>query len=278
LSDKDKLQLIEVNSKISISRQCELLSLSRSTYYYQPKGESPRNLELMSIIDKLYIQHPEYGYPMMTEALRRRGHNVNEKRISRLMRLMNIQSVLPKPNTSKPNKEHKKYPYLLRNRIIRRPQEVWATDITYIPMEKGFLYLTVVMDWYSRFILSWELSNCMDTSFCIQVFESALKWGAPAIFNTDQGSQYTSPVFTSRIEKEAILVSMDGKGRALDNVFVERLWRTIKYEYVYLYSFEDGHQLYKGLEEYIRYYNYDRPHSSFGGKTPAEVYLKYLND
>lgn len=277
MSNGAKVQLIEPNLKISIYRQCELLGLPRSHYYYRPKGESPLNLELMKIIDKLHLKRPEYGYPKMTTVLSRLGYVVNEKRISRLMRLMNICSVLPKPNTSRRSKEHKSYPYLLRDRIIIRPQEVWATDITYIPMAKGFLYLTVVMDWFSRFILSWELSNCMDTDFCIRALEAAFKWGTPAIFNSDQGSQFTSPVFTKRLLDENILISMDGKGRALDNVFVERFWRTIKYEYVYLHSFSDGHSLYRGLEEYIKYYNYERPHDGIWGKTPSEVYLGYLS-
>lgn len=270
------MKLIGTHPQISIDRQCELLDVSRSSYYYAPIGESSFNLKLMREIDGLYLNHPEYGYPKMTYQLRRMGYEVNRKRVYRLMRLMNLRSVLPKPNTSERCKEHKIYPYLFRTRKVVRPQEAWATDITYIPMAKGFLYLIVVMDWYSRFVLSWELSNCMDTDFCLLALEAAFQWGFPAIFNSDQGSQFTSLAFTGRLLDAAIQISMDGKGRAIDNIFVERLWRTVKYEYVYLHAFEDGHSLHRGLAEYFRYYNYDRPHDAFGGKTPAEVYLSYL--
>lgn len=277
MSIEERFGLIEKDAALTISKQCELLGLSRSSYYYQPKATNEEDLKHMGLIDKIHTAHPEYGRPRITFALRQEGYVVNEKRVGRLMRLMNIQSVLPKPNLSKRRKDHEVYPYLLRDKVVVRPQEVWATDITYIPMAKGFMYLTVVMDWYSRYILSWELSNCMDTDFCIRVFELALKWGVPAIFNSDQGSQYTSAAFTNRLLAEGISISMDGKGRAIDNVFVERLWRTIKYEYVYLHSFDHGHALHAGLKDYIEYYNNKRPHSSLGMKTPSEVYLGYVN-
>lgn len=231
---------------------------------------------LMKIMDKLYTDSPFLGYPQMTDRLRKKGFHVNEKRVYRLMKLMHIQSVLPKPNTSKQSFENEKYPYLLRGKNVMRPQEVWATDITYIPMERGFMYLIAVMDWYSRFVLSWKVSNIMDVNFCIEVLEAAFKWGFPSIFNTDQGSQFTSLAFTERLKREDIIISMNGKGRAIDNVFIERLWRTVKYESVYLYSFENGLELNRELSEYFEYYNYKRGHSSLGQKTPSEVYLEYL--
>jgi putative transposase len=252
------------------------LEVSRSSYYYESKGESAENLMLMKIMDKLYTKCPFLGYPQMTVQLRKNGYNVNEKRVYRLMKLMNIQSVLPKPNTSKASVEHEKYPYLLKGRNVLRPQEIWATDITYIPMERGFMYLIAVMDWYSRFVLSWKLSNIMDVNFCIEALEASFKWGFPAIFNTDQGSQFTSLAFTERLKRESIRISMNGKGRAIDNVFVERLWRTVKYESVYLYSFDNGLELYKELSRYFEYYNYQRGHSSLGNKTPSEVYFDYM--
>lgn len=230
----------------------------------------------MELIDRLYTKNPALGYLQMTDQLRRQGHAVNKKRVYRLMRLMNIRSVQPRPYTSKHQKEHRKYPYLLRDKEIIRPQEAWATDITYIPMNRGFMYLMSVMDWYSRFVLSWEVSNVMDVDFCLHVLEKSFKWGIPAIFNSDQGSQFTSEAFTNKLLDKNIRISMDGKGRAIDNVFIERLWRTVKYECVYLYSFEDGFALERELTKFFHYYNYERGHSAFDYKTPSEIYLSYL--
>jgi len=229
----------------------------------------------MRVMGDYHTLHPEWGRPMMTANLRRAGYLVNHKRIGRLMRLMRIRSVLPKPNLSQKRKDHKIYPYLLRNRKIRAANEVWSTDITYIPMPKGFMYLTAIIDWYSRYVLSWELSNSLENTFCIRVLEDSLQQAQPIIFNTDQGSQYTSSSFTDRLLSHNIKVSMDGKGRALDNVFVERLWRTVKYDFIYLHAFENGKELFNGLKYYFDYYNNRRLHSSLKYKTPAEVYFSF---
>lgn len=258
---------------ISIERQCELLDLARSSYYYQPQGESDFNLELMRVMGDYHTLHPEWGRLMMTANLQRAGYLVNHKRVGRLMKLMRIRSVLPKPKLSLGNKEHKIYPYLLRDRKIETVNEVWSTDITYIPMPKGFMYLTAIIDWFSRYVLSWELSNSLENSFCIHALEAALQKAKPEIFNTDQGSQFTSYSFTKRLLSQEIKISMDGKGRALDNIFVERLWRTVKYDFLYLHAFENGKELYQGLKYYFDYYNNRRLHSSLEYKTPAEVYF-----
>lgn len=265
--------MISSDSQIPVWRQCELLGLARSSYYHEPRGESEFNLELMRVMGDYHTAHPEWGRPMMTANLRRAGYWVNHKRIGRLMRLMRIRSVLPKPNLSKPNKTHKIYPYLLRDQKIERNNEVWSTDITYIPMPKGFMYLTAVIDWHSRYVLSWELSNSLENTFCIHALESALQQGQPEIFNTDQGSQFTSPSFVNPLLSRKIKVSMDGQGRALDNVFVERLWRTVKYDFIYLHAFEDGKELFHGLKYFFDYYNNRRLHSSLEYQTPAEVYF-----
>ena len=266
--------------QISVKRQCELLDLARSVYYYQPATETAYNLELMRRIDEQYMRTPYYGVGMMYGYLRRRlGHQVNVKRVRRLYRKMGLEAIYPKPNLSRPNAEHKVYPYLLRNVAIERVNQVWSMDITYMPMKQGFLYLTAVMDWYSRCVLSWELSNSLDVAFCLTAVETALaRHGNPEIFNTDQGSQFTSHVFTKQLLDHQIQVSMDGKGRATDNAFVERLWRSVKrpplrYDYLYLHVPESGTELYKGLAEYFEEYNHSRPHSSLGYRTPAEVYF-----
>ena len=257
---------------LSVSQQCALLDLSRSSYYYELATESPENLALMALIDREYTDHPFRGSRGMTAWLRREGHEVNRKRIQRLMRLMGLEAVYPKPRLSVGGAHHKVYPYLLRGVTIERPNQVWSTDITYIPMPNGFMYLTAVIDWYSRYVLSWRVSNTLDTDFCLEALEEALKRGHPEVFNTDQGAQFTSASFVGRLESAGVKVSMDGKGRCLDNVFVERLWRTVKYEYVYLWRPEAVPVLTAGLTTYFGYYNEQRTHQSLQDRTPAEVY------
>ena len=250
-------------------RQCELIGLSRSTRYYDPVGESEDNLLLMRRIDEQYLETPFYGSRKMAKVL-----GYNRKRIQRLMRLMGLQAIYPRKRTTWPGAGHKIYPYLLRNVAITRPDHVWSTDITYIPMQHGFLYLVAVMDWYSRYVLSWRLSNTLDGMFCLEALDAALARGRPEIFNTDQGSQFTATTYTSRLESCGVAISMDGRGRAIDNVFIERLWRTVKYEEVYLKSYETGWQAEDSLASYFRFYCHDRVHQSLGYRTPAEVYLE----
>lgn len=260
--------------KLSIRRQCQLIGLNRATYYRKPKGEPELNLELMKIIDKEYTKRPFYGYRKITRLLQEKhGYPVNHKRVVRLMQKMGLQAVYPRPKTSIPNHEHKKYPYLLRNVEIKRPNQVWSTDITYVPMPGGFMYLTAVIDWYSRFVIAWQLSNTLEAEFCVDTLKLALLHGKPEIFNTDQGAQFTANAFVSVLEKNEIQISMDGRGRALDNIFVERLWRTVKYEDIYIKSYATVPELYNGLNEYFRFYNYERIHQSLDYQTPASVYL-----
>lgn len=273
--------MIDANHpKLSIARQCELINLSRASYYRSTAIdmviETAENLELMRLIDEEYTRHPFYGSRQLCSYLRRQGFVVNRKRIQRLMRMMGLASVAPKPNTSKRNKEHKIYPYLLANLLIEQPNQVWCTDITYIRMQGGFVYLVAVMDWYSRKVLSWEISNTMENSFCISALERAIRlYGIPEIFNTDQGSQFTSTDFIAVLNKHSIKISMDGKGRWMDNVFIERLWRSVKYEDVYLKEYRTVIDLRIGLNEYFLFYNQERPHQAFGQYTPAEVYKGY---
>lgn len=260
---------------LSIGRQCELLGLGRSSYYRQPATETDENLELMRLIDQEYTAHPFYGTRKMRDYLKRRGYVVNRKRIQRLMRLMDLASIAPRKRTSVPGGYHRIYPYLLRNIEITYPGQAWCSDITYIRLKRGFVYLTVVMDWYSRYVLSWEVSVTMDDSFCVSALERALRcYGAPEIFNTDQGAQYTGNSFTSVLKEHCIAISMDGKGRAMDNIMVERLWRTVKYEDIYIRDNESVADLVSGLRRYFAFYNNERPHQTFGGMTPAEVYWK----
>ena len=263
------------DSDLSISRQCALLGLPRSSYY-RPKVftfESDANLELMRLIDEEFLRHPFYGSRKMRDYLNRQGFPVNRKRVQRLMRLMGIESVAPKPDTSRPRREHKVYPYLLRKLSITETDQVWCSDITYIRLAHGFVYLTAVMDWASRYVLSWEVSVTMDDDFCVNALKSALcKHNSPEIFNTDQSSQYTGNAFTGALKERGIKISMDGKGRCMDNVFIERLWRSVKYEKIFLEEFETVTELIAGLKEYFKFYNFERPHHSFSGKTPAEVY------
>jgi len=260
--------LIEpTHDALSLRRQCELLGLARGSWYYEPAGETKQNLKLMRRIDELYLQRPYFGSRRMGDELK-----VNRKRVQRLMRLMGLEAIYPKPRTTLRNADHKIYPYLLRNLEIKRPNQVWSTDITYIPMQGGFLYLTAVLDWYSRYVLSWRLSNSLDSTFCIEALEEALVGGQPEIFNTDQGVQFTSVAFTSRLASRGVAISMDGRGRALDNVFIERLWRTVKYEEVYLKDYEDAWQAETSLREYFDFYCHGRRHQALEKRTPAEVY------
>ena len=260
------------NPDISILRQCELLGLPRSSYYYQPRGESPLNLKLMRLLDEQYTRTPFYGSPKMTIWLKSQGHEVNHKRVERLMGLMGLKAIYPKPNTSKPHPENKIYPYLLRGVKIDHIDQVWSADITYIRMRAGFLYLTAVIDWFSRYVISWQLSNTLESSFCVEALEMALKTKQPEIFNTDQGTQFTSEDFTGILKGRGIAVSMDGRGRCLDNIFVERLWRSVKYEEVYLHDYQTPTEAYLGLKKYLEFYNTERYHQALGYKTPYEVY------
>ena len=252
---------------MSISRQCEILGLARSTCYYEPDGESAENLALMRAIDELYLQYPFYGSRKIAVEL-----GCNRKRIQRLMRCMGLQAIYRKPRTTQPSAAHKKYPYLLRNLTISHPDQVWSTDITYVPMSHGFLYLVAIMDWYSRYVLSWRLSNTLDGAFCQDALDEALGRGTPEIFNSDQGCQFTATAFTSRLERAGVAISMDGRGRALDNVFIERLWRSVKYEEVYLKDYADAWEAEDSLGSYFRYYCDRRIHQSLNYRTPKEVY------
>jgi len=258
-----------------VRRQCELLGLNRSTLYYQstPAEENAENLQLMMLIDRQYTETPFYGSRRMTEWLKAQGHSVNRKRIQRLMRLMGIEGIAPKPGTSLRNKAHKVYPYLLRGLEISRPNQVWSTDITYCAMPQGFMYLVAIIDWYSRYVISWELSNSLDADFCVQALEQALDQTKPDIFNTDQGCQFTSQDFLAPLLEKEVKVSMDGKGRALDNIFVERLWRSVKYELLYLNEFRTVAELYQGLRQYFDFYNNERLHQSLKYKTPQSIHF-----
>lgn len=261
------------HARLTIVRQCELVSISRSAYYGPVKGESPLNLALMRLLDEQFLQTPWYGSRQMARHLRRLGHEVGRKRVRRLMAKMGLAAVYQRPRTTVPHPEHKIWPYLLRNAVIERPDQVWCADITYIPMRRGFLYLVAVMDWSSRKVLSWRLSNTMDGEFCREALEEALTThGLPEIFNTDQGSQFTSPRLTELLTDAGVQVSMDGRGRWMDNVFIERLWRSLKYECVYMNAFETGSEARAGLRKWIDYYNAERPHSALGGRTPAEAH------
>lgn len=261
------------HSQLSIVRQCELLSISRSGFYCQPAGEMPLNLDLMRLIDAQFLETPWYGSRQMVRHLRREGCVVGRKRVRRLMAKMGLAPIYQRPRTTVPHPQHQVYPYLLRGLPIERANQVWCADITYIPMRRGFLYLVAVMDWSSRKVLTWRVSNTMDVEFCIEALEEALRrFGRPEIFNTDQGSQFTSPRFTGVLRDAGVRISMDGRGRWMDNVFIERLWRSLKYECVYLHAFETGSELRAGLTSWIGYYNARRPHSALAGQTPDEAY------
>lgn len=258
---------------LSLSRQCQLVSISRSSFYYAPKGESAENLALMRRIDELFLKYPFYGSRQMARQLRRDGILAGRHRVRRLMRLMGLEAVYQAPKTSTPHPAHRIYPYLLRNLTVVRPDHVWCADITYIPVRRGFLYLVAIMDWATRHVLAWRLSNTMDAGFCIEALHEAMaRYGKPEIFNTDQGSQFTSLDFTGVLKDAGITISMDGRGRCLDNIFIERLWRSLKYEAVYLYELTDGFAAQRVIGEWIGFYNSERPHSALDGQTPAEAY------
>lgn len=276
-SKKERKALVKRDSGLSVVRQCELLDIHRSGVYYEPRGESELNMELMRLIDEKNLLHPWLGVPRITTWLRKdKGYKINKKRIERLFRLMGLSATGPNPNTSKRGKGelHRIYKYLLKNLDIGRPGQVWATDITYIPVQGGYLYLCAIIDLYSRYMVGWSLSNTMTSEWCRKTLDTAIEGhGAPEILNTDQGSQFTAREFTDFVTKEKqIRLSMDGKGRALDNIFVERLWRSVKYEHVYLYPADDGLQCYRGLEEYFGYYNDQRRHQSLRDETPSTIY------
>jgi len=257
---------------LSIVRQCRLLDISRSGLYYQSVGISEEDLTLMKLIDRQYLATPFYGARKITACLKNQNYGVNRKHIRRLMRVMGLKAIYRRPKTSKPAPGHKIYPYLLDGMAITRPNQVWAADITYIPMARGFLYLVAIIDWYSRYVLSWRLSNTLDASFCVEALEEALEKGKPEIFNTDQGSQFTGEAFTGLLKQHGVRISMDGKGSYNDNLFIERLWRSVKYEEVYLKAYQDGREARIGLGNYFRFYNTERPHQTHGYRTPAEVY------
>lgn len=266
--------MVSKDHKLSVRRQCALLTLARSNLYYQAQGESAESLRFMEIIDKQFLETPWYGSRQMARYMKRNNHKCGRHRVRRLMRLMRLVPIYQEPNTSKKHPQHKIWPYLLRNVVINRPNQVWCADITYIPMQRGFLYLVAIMDWHSRKVLAWRLSNSMDTAFCVEALKEALaKHGTPEIFNTDQGSQFTSGDWIDVLTGAKIKISMDGKGRWIDNRMIERLWRSLKYECVYLHAFESGSQAKAGIGKWLAYYNAERPHSTHGILTPDEAYV-----
>lgn len=263
------------NHPLSVARQCALLEVARSSAYYTPNtSESPANWTYLRLIDQCYTAYPFYGVPRITDWLKRQGHAINHKRVARLMKVMGLQAVVPGPHTSVPHPTQAIYPYLLRNVQVSAPDEAWCADITYIPMARGFMYLVAIMDWYSRFVIAWNVSNSIAVDFCVRALQESLCQGTPGIFNTDQGAQFTSREFTGVLEAHAVRISMDGRGRALDNVFIERLWRTVKYEHIYLHAYPDGHALCDGLAQYFAFYNHERPHTSLDKQTPAACYYR----
>jgi putative transposase len=273
---RDWRELIALqHAQVSVVRQCELLGVSRASWYYQPSGESEEDLALMRLLDEQYTRTPLYGIRRMTAWLQQQGYAVNHKRVGRLLQQMGLEAIYPKPRLSQPGAGAvaQRYPYLLRELAIVRPDQVWSADITYVPMRRGFLYLVAFLDWYSRHVLAWELSNTLDASFCLVALESALHIGQPDVFNSDQGAQFTSQAFTSRLQSAGIHISWDGRGRALDNVFVERLRRSVKWEEVYLHSYETVADAVHGLQRYFRFYNEQRLHQALGYRTPASVYV-----
>ena len=276
MSHLDRKALVgRAHACLSVSKQCKILNISRSSIYYCPKQASPETLALMKRMDELFMLYPFYGSRQMLNHLRREGLSVGRHRIRRLMRLMGLQAIYKKPRTSDPHPEHKIYPYLLRKLPIQQANHVWCADITYVPMQKGFLYLVVVMDWATRHVLSWRLSNTMDADFCVDALKEAIdRYGPPKIFNTDQGSQFTSQAFTGVLQDADIRISMDGRGRYLDNIFIERLWRSLKYEAIYLTEMSDGFKARRVIMDWIDFYNTIRPHSSLDGNTPYEAYWK----
>ena len=265
--------MVSRDHKLSVRRQCSLLTLRRSNLYYEPKGESAENLRFMEILDKQFLETPWYGSRQMARHMKRNNHKCGRHRARRLMRLMRLVPIYQEPNTSKKHPQHKIWPYLLKDVVIDRSNQVWCADITYIPMRRGFLYLVAIMDWFSRKVLAWRLSNSMDADFCVEALKEALaKYGTPEIFNTDQGSQFTSGAWIDVLTEAKVKISMDGKGRWIDNRMIERLWRSLKYECVYLHAFERGSEAKAGIGKWLAYYNADRPHSTHGILTPNEAY------
>ncbi len=265
--------MVSRDHDLSVRRQCGLLSLARSNLYYRPRGESAENLKFMEIIDKQFLNTPWYGARQMARFMQRLGHKCGRHRVRRLMRLMRLVPIYQAPNTSKKHPQHKIYPYLLKDMVIERPNQVWCTDITYIPMRRGFLYLVAIMDWATRKVLAWRLSNTMEAEFCVEALKDALaKYGPPEIFNSDQGSQFTSDDFTQVLEDAKVKISMDGRGRWIDNRMIERLWRSLKYECVYIRAFETGKEAKAEIGKWLTYYNTERPHSRHGILTPDEAY------
>lgn len=260
--------------QLSIVQQCQLLGLARSSYYYEPAPESEENLVLMRLLDEQYTRTPFYGTRKMTAWLETQGYHVERKRVRRLLQLMGLEAIYPKPHTSLPGSTAQRYPYLLRGMSIGRCNQVWSCDITYIRLQRGFIYLVAVIDWFSRYVLAWEISITLDTSFCLQALDRALHVATPEIFNTDQGVQFTSNEFTSRLQAADIRISWDGRGRALDNIFVERLWRSVKYEEVYIKDYQSVPEAIRNLRDYFTFYNQERLHQSLNYQTPAQVYLK----
>jgi len=260
---------------VSLRRQCELVGLPRSTFYYESCPETPENLRLMRHLDELHMAHPVYGSRKLGVQLRREGWTVNRKRVMRLLQTMGIQAIYPKPNLSQPGAGHVRYPYLLADLDINGPDQVWCADITYVPMQKGFLYLVAVMDWWSRYVLAWKLSNTLEAQFCVEAWVEALRAGrrAPLISNTDQGAQFTAPIYIDAVESAGVEVSMDGRGRWIDNRFIERLWRSTKYEDIYLHDYSDGLETGRGLGRWFPHYNEKRPHQALGYATPHDVYF-----
>ena len=271
--EQRKAMTDRAHPQVSLSRQCDLLDISRASVYYRPVPTRAADLELMALMDRQYLKTPFYGSRRMKAWLRQQGHLVSRNRVRRLMRLMGLEAIYRRPNTSKPAPGHKVYPYLLKGVEVTRVNQVWAADITYIPMARGFLYLVAIMDWYSRYVLAWKLSNTMDVDFCVEALAEALGKGRPEVFNTDQGSQFTSEAFTGMLLGQGIQISMDGKGRYLDNIFVERLWRSIEYEEVYLKAYQNGSEARTGVGGYLEFYNQQRPHQALDYRTPAEMYL-----
>ena len=268
-----KAMVARDHPELSLSRQCHLVSISRSSFYYAPMGESPATLALMRRIDELFLKYPFYGSRQMACQLRREGVGVGRHRVRRLMRLMGLAAIYQAPRTSAPHPAHRVHPYLLKGMAIERPNQVWCADITYIPVQRGFLYLVAIMDWATRHVLSWRLSNTMDARFCVEALEEALaRYGPPEIMNTDQGSQFTGSAWITTLTDAGVQVSMDGRGRYMDNIFIERLWRSLKYEAVYLHELTDGFKAERVISEWIDFYNTERPHSSLDGQTPAEAY------
>jgi len=268
-------ELVSPDPKVSVRHQCQLLELCRSGYYYQCAPETAENLALMRRLDELHLEHPVYGSRKLTVLLRQAGLAVNRKRVVRLLRLMGIEAIYAKPRISLPEPGHQIYPYLLRDLEVTGPDQVWCSDITYVPMATGFMYLVAVMDWWSRYVLGWRLSNTLEAAFCVDAWEAALRAGrqAPLISNTDQGSQFTAPMFIDAVESAGVDVSMDGRGRWIDNRFIERLWRSAKYEDIYLQDYGDGLAAGRGLGRWFDRYNQERPHQALGYATPAGVYF-----